>query len=290
MRKKSSISFIFKEKLSEKQNIIFWILLLLLALVPIGTVLTKIVTGAFPFWYDPARDMLSALSNLSKPTLIGPSTGIPGIFYGPYWIWLLSFGQLFSKDPKIVDFIVLAIPYFIIFPYVLTRFKKVFSTKTSLMLWLLFLLGFDTYSFYLWNPHPAPLIFLIVVLLLLLSRFDAKKIKQRLLLLVSGFSLGVLVNFHVSFGIGIAVGTFIFFILDAFFTREKKKLLSRLLLRLLNGIFFLLGFLVAFSPFILFEIRHNFSQTKTFTNALLHFGGVVTTSGLKKNSNNSRIF
>jgi hypothetical protein len=282
MRKKAPSDLILKKKLSEKQNIIFWILLSLLSLAPIGTVLIKIITGAFPFWYDPARDMLSALSNLSKPTLIGPPTGIPGIFYGPYWIWLLSFGELFSKNPKIVDFITLTIPYFIIFPYILTRFKKVLSVKTAFMLWLLFLLGFNTYSFYLWNPHPAPLIFLIVVLLLLISRFDAKEKKPRLLLLVSGFSLGILVNFHISFGIAITVGTFIFFLMDTVFTLKKEKILLDFFTRILNGVLFLFGFLFSFSPFILFEIRHNFSQTKTFINALLHVGAVVTTSGLTK--------
>src|SRR5690349_7189844 len=86
---------------------------------PILIILINIFTGNISFWYDPARDLLAGLANLHKPTLIGPTSGIPGVFYGPYWIWLLSFGQLFSHDPRIVVLIAGALPYLIFFPMVL---------------------------------------------------------------------------------------------------------------------------------------------------------------------------
>src|SRR5258706_349978 len=85
-------------------------------LIPLILVLATLFSYNLKLWYDPARDLLSAWNNLSKPTLIGPTSGIPGIFYGPYWIWLLSFGLLFSKNPLIVTFIVATIPYCLIFP------------------------------------------------------------------------------------------------------------------------------------------------------------------------------
>ena len=59
-------------------------------LFPLFLSLKNIIQGNIPFWFDNARDFLLALGNLEKPTLIGPPTGIPGVFYGPYWIWLLS--------------------------------------------------------------------------------------------------------------------------------------------------------------------------------------------------------
>lgn len=59
------------------------LLSIILSIIPALGVLQKVFLGDFAFWYDPARDMLSALSNLQKPTLIGPTSGIPGVFMDP---------------------------------------------------------------------------------------------------------------------------------------------------------------------------------------------------------------
>jgi len=77
----------------------FWLIAFGAWLLLAGFNLYAIISGNISFWYDPARDMLSAWDNLHKLTLIGSTSGIPGIFYGPYWIWLLSIPIFFSKDP-----------------------------------------------------------------------------------------------------------------------------------------------------------------------------------------------
>src|SRR3989344_7571009 len=79
-------------------------------------ILNNIFSNRISFWYDTARDLLLALENLRKPTLIGNPTGIPGIFYGPYWIWLLSLGMTITKDPALIIILLQVIPYFVIFP------------------------------------------------------------------------------------------------------------------------------------------------------------------------------
>src|SRR6187551_3411896 len=95
--------------------------------------LHNVFSASIPFWYDPARDMLMGWDNLHKFTLIGPTTGIPGLFYGPYWIWMLSLGELFSKDPRIVILIVATLPYLILFPLGLYLFvrAKIFDELTA---------------------------------------------------------------------------------------------------------------------------------------------------------------
>lgn len=42
--------------------------------IPLIFSVTSILRGDIPFWYDNARDMLLAWDNLSKPTLIGPTS------------------------------------------------------------------------------------------------------------------------------------------------------------------------------------------------------------------------
>src|SRR3989344_163041 len=124
-------------KISSLNNILL-VLYLVSIILPFIIALHSISVGNIPFWYDPARDFLLGQDNIKKLTLIGPTSGIPGIFYGPYWIWLISLGQLVSKDPRVVVFLILAIPYMVIFPFVLFRFKKIFGISTIIILWLYF--------------------------------------------------------------------------------------------------------------------------------------------------------
>src|SRR3989338_476175 len=97
---------------------------------PLLLALSSVLTGSIPFWFDPGRDLMLASDNLHKLSLIGPPSGIPGFFYGPYWIWLLSLGMLFSRDPKIIAIIVLTIPYFVIFPFALYKLSQLLDKTT----------------------------------------------------------------------------------------------------------------------------------------------------------------
>src|SRR5574342_726111 len=115
------------------------IIFALILLVPFILVLKTVLSGNIDLWYDNARDLLMALDNQRKLTLIGQPTGIPGLFYPPYWIWILSIGLFFSKDPKIVTLLVAALPYLIIFPLIWFRFSKIFGWPTIFTLWILFI-------------------------------------------------------------------------------------------------------------------------------------------------------
>lgn len=239
------------------------------------TILHKIYSGVTPFWYDPARDLLSAWDNLSHPTLIGPTSGIPGIFYGPYWIWLLSFGLLFSKDPRVVVFVTCFIPYLILFPLVLNRFSGFISRRALFVMGLLFLLNFQKYTFSLWNPYPAPFITLLIISLLVFQKWEFSRYAF-IQSVFTGFLVGLLINFHISFGIGFFFGLFIFLLIQLVIHRNIWKNL------LLHVVFWICGLLIAFSPFLLFELRHQFNQTKTALNALTHYGNVVALKGLSR--------
>jgi hypothetical protein len=102
------------------------IVIALSILYPLILSLNNILNASMPFWFDPARDFLLAFDNLKKPTLIGPPSGIPSVFYGPYWIWTISVGLVFSRDPRFVAILVSLLPYFTIFPIVLFKFSYVY--------------------------------------------------------------------------------------------------------------------------------------------------------------------
>lgn len=246
--------------------------------------LQNILRGSIPFWYDPARDLLLALDNLKKPTLIGPPAGIPGIFYGPYWIWFLSIGLLFSKDPRIVSVIVLLIPYFTLLPFIMWRIGKEWGMFTAAVLGILFLLTFNEYTKQLWNPHLAPLFFLTMVYVLASSDLTKNKRENVLKILLGGFVAGLVVNFHISFGIGVMAGIFLYFIFDVLrvIMQKKKKLKITELLKhyILSVVIFYVGVGVAFLPFLLFESRHGFQQTQAAVKTLVNPFATVGVWGL----------
>lgn len=271
------------EKTSGKLSRILFPLIGALSVLLLFYLVRKVLIGDIPFWYDPARDLLSAWGNLSKPTLIGPTSGIPGVFYGPYWIWLLSFGMLFSPDPRIITFITAFIPYVVIFPGALLL-SGVFERKNAFVIWILFLLSFNTYVVSLWNPNPAPLLFLIYLLLLYKMPFNRQKLTAYLLWVVCGFTLGILLNFHLSLGIGVLFGTGVYLLLTFArnLLRRKKSHIFSVLHFFLKIVLFVLGFVMAFGPFLVFEIRHQFIQTKTLLYTFSHYGGNIHLSGLTK--------
>ncbi len=263
------------------------IVIVLSIIYPLFLSLNNILNASIPFWFDPARDFLLALDNLSKPTLIGQPTGIPGVFYGPYWIWAISLVLKISKDPRLVAAIILLLPYFTIFPYVLFKFSKIYGLKICLFLWVLFIFSSQAYTTFLWNPHLAPLLFLILVYLTVnfpsgeLNNFEYLKI------LVAGIISGLILNTHMSFGLGVIGATIIFFVLTTLFNvlENRTHIFRFILKRAIYILVFITGLLSTLVPYFVFELRHNFLQSrsllKTITDAVFYNSASVGQTGLK---------
>lgn len=251
------------------------ILFLFLIAIPLLMSSVDIFSGSMPFWFDPARDFLQALGNQHKITLIGQPTGIPGLFYGPYWIWLLSIALLISKDPRVVQFLVLSLPYFTIFPFILYKLSKIFDLKISMVLWILFISSYIRYTVFPWNPHLAPLLVLAIFYLLITRPGSSTKLFY-LKTFTSGVLAGLVGNFNISFDVGLMIGIFIFFLLE--FLRKVK--VKNFIFLILQGFVFSTGFILTFAPFLLFEARHGFIQIKTVISTLLSPYAVVGLKGL----------
>jgi hypothetical protein len=264
------------------RNKLFWFISFILWLLIAFLFTFLILSGNIPFWYDPARDLLSAWNNLTKITLIGSTSGIPGIFYGPYWIWILSVPIFFSKDPRLATFIVCFIPYMLLFPLVIYYFKKYFSGNIILILWLFFVLGFKSYALFIWNPNISPLLFLAAIYFILSAETDEKSKTSYKRLFFSGMISGLVLNFNLSFGSVFVLGYFLFSILNTCIFKNEK-ILIKLKIIFLKLFSFLTGAIIFFVPFFVFEIRHGFEQTKTALTALINGGaGQVAIHGLTK--------
>lgn len=256
-------------------------------ILPFLIIVKPIIEGNIPFWYDPARDLLMAWDNLSKPTLIGPTSGIPGIFYGPHWIWLLSIGVAISKDPRFVVFLILTVPHFILLPLSVAKLKdKLIDWKTMISIWIISIFVLASYANQIWSPNLAPVLFFLLLTLLYLTKnaIETKSIKQFLLM---GLIQGLLLEHQISFGIALTVGWIFYFIcllVQVVFNKKNKK--KFFIHWIINAGSFAAGFLIMQAPFFLFEIRHGFMQTKslffTLSQSIVHNTPVVGQVGLTK--------
>ena len=219
--------------------------------------------GGIPFWSDPARDLLAAWDSHRKITLIGQPGGLPGVFYLPYWIWLLSLILLFTKNPAVVAFFIATLPYFVIGFWLCRKFTSVFGAVATAALAGLFLVNYQPYYTFIWNPYPAPLIFF--ALAWLIYRWSQRS------LFFAGICLALLAGFHLSFFTGVAVATGLLFagyLLAGLVRRRPTAAFLKIYLSELGSL--AAGAALVFVPFFVFEFRHGFCITRSYISAILN--------------------
>jgi len=213
------------------------------------------LTNSFAFTYDVGRDLLEAAKIVREHNLIliGQTTGLPGLFYGPWWHYILSIPFILSNgNPQGIDL------FFVLLGAITFLLGYVFGKRLSgpfLGIILVSLIAVSPYMIFLssqiWNPNIAPF-FIILLLLILKKIFDKGFVKNRALLLALGLLLGLLIDTEIIFGALFFVGIVLSFVLIF-----RRKILNW------NLLYVALGILLILSPRILFEFRHNFIMTRT---------------------------
>ena len=238
-----------------RKLLIFFILLTILA---IGSWLRLggIISNSFAFTYDVGRDMLAVQDIVvnHKISLIGQTTGIEGIFYGPWWYFILSVPFFISSgNPQGIAFFMGAIGIStILLGYIVGR--KIGGVFLGIIVatFISFSPVMVSTSSQIWNPNPIPFFVLLVFLMLYMISFGAKhKTSNAKYLLFLGFLLAIIIDMEIIFGILFFLGICISLV---FIFRKN--------LRIKEILFFVLGILFVFSPRIIFEIRHDFLMTK----------------------------
>lgn len=196
------------------------------------------------FWYDQGRDALVIwdLIHKGKFFLIGPTTGIEGVFRGPWYYWLITpFYYLGHGNP------VLPLAFLVIISilsiYVIYKVGEELGGKKLAVL-SAFITAISIYiiNSSRWLSNPTPMFLIGTSLIWAVFKFLDKK-KWALPLI--GFLSGMATQF------GSAMEIFYIPILLFIFIWQRK-LLPRFNVVVLS----LLTFLVAFLPQIFFEIRH----------------------------------
>jgi len=207
-----------------------------------------------PYTYDQGRDFIKVQQIVRdlNPTLIGPTTGIPGLFHGAWWYYFLAIPYIIFSGLPIGFSIFIFINCFlqlILFSYFL---KKEFGWLPALI-FALFVTGspyFIMMSFFVISSvFCFPFILLFLYSAYLFLKTENKKYFFWLFLWI-GFIL------EAELPTGLFTGTA--FVLTLLFLGKIKLLLSK------DGFKkACLGFIIPTTPRLLFEVIKGFPQSKT---------------------------
>ena len=234
-------------KINKILEIILLFFIICIALLPRSI---EVLNKNYIFGFDQGRDYL-AVKNIvvdHKPTLIGSEVGaggagLNGIFQGPLYYYFLSIPFLLTKgDPYggVVLMFVLSV-LSVVFSYLFG--KKVLGTIGGLIAGLLFALSpmFIAQARFTWNSNPSTL---FILLAFCFAYLGIKKKNKYIFL--SSFFAGFVYNFQFAVSIPLSVSIFLFYIFIVKLRDIKKYLIL------------FSGFIIAFLPGLLFELRHGF--------------------------------
>lgn len=210
--------------------------------------------GNFPFQYDNAKDSLIMMDMWSQkdPALVGPTTSIPGLFYGPFWYYLaLPFNVIANFHPYAGVAMVLLLGIgnlYLFFRYVNPFTAFLYVTSIGII-------GTQQNA---WTPYMTSLI--MTPLLLLFLRFAKQKKTDVLTVIATAFFISLLFHFQVAYAIVFVPIALVILL------RYRNKL----------GIHqWLIGFatfLVTLVPSLVFELKHDFLQTKSVISFIQNYG------------------
>lgn len=214
------------------------------------------LTNLLGFWYDQGRDALVIWDFLhyGKFFLIGPVTGIDGIYLGPFYYYLLAPFYFIGRGNPVFPAVELAL--FNVGAGFLLYYlgKKIFHPAVGLIAAFLWGFSYNLVTFSRWLANPTPLPFFALLTVLLLYKFIKGKINN---LIYACFMLGLCLQLEA------ASATFFipsFFLIIIW---QRKKLTIKLLLLSFSAFF------ITLLPQIYFNFRHEGILVSAFKKFLI---------------------
>lgn len=243
------------------KNLFIYLLIVIIAFFALFPRIIEVLNQNYVFGFDQGRDFL-AVHNIvvnHKFTLIGPelgsgSAGFSGIFHGPFFYYLLAIPfVIFNGDPYsgIVLMFLFGI-FTMVFSYFLG--KKLFGCTGGLIIALLIAISpsLISHSRLVWLPHVTSLFILLTFYFIYTMNKSNKNV------FFAAFFSGFIYNFEFAITVPLVLALCIYSVYIFRFKQLKQY------------IFLFLGLIVAFSPMILFELRHGFLGTRGVIDYLTH--------------------
>jgi len=238
------------------------ILYSLLLLVIIIALILRVyrIEDLLGFYYDQGRDALVVwhLWHSGKLFLIGPVSGLAGIFLGPLYYYLITpFYILGGGDPRFPAFF-LALLSVLALPVIYVIGKQMESRLAGFL--AVFIASFSYYLILAgrWLSNPTPILFSSTLLLFCMCQITVEKSKKDFWWILVALLLGISLQFES------ASAVFYLPMIAVFGLWQRKRLPTFKIF--LMGCFI---FLVSVFPQILFNFRHENIIVKSFERVLV---------------------
>ncbi len=247
----------------------------LLALILIIAAFLRLyrIADYMTFLGDEGRDVLVVYNILhGHLTLLGPTSSVGGFFLGPiYYYFMVPFLLLFNYNP--VGPAVMIALFGILTVWLLYKFtSEFFNRKVALISALLYSISpvVISYSRSSWNPNPFPFFSLLTLFILYKAKLNNK---MKYLFLV-GILFGICMQLHY---LAIFLGVIILlYVLLINLFNNSKQILKSFVKTSKDYVYIFVGFIIGWSPFLAFEIRHGFMDFKNIYEFVLHSGNTGT--------------
>lgn len=225
------------------------ITIFLLGLILIGIVLRVFRNDQILwFFYDQGRDALIIwdLIYKGKLTLIGPVTGLPGVFLGPFYYYLIAPAYYVGGgDPAVAaSFVSILATLGVIFIYLI---GKEINKTAGIFAAILAVFSLNWIKNDRWLSNPAPLSFFAPLTIWMLYLTSKNPVRYALL---TGLLLGINLQLEASGSFFTLISAIIWIVITKVFKNIKAILLG------------VSGFLITLLPQLLFDLRHDWLITK----------------------------
>jgi 4-amino-4-deoxy-L-arabinose transferase-like glycosyltransferase len=207
-------------------------------------------------------------------TLLGPTSSVGGFFLGPiYYYFMAPFLWLFNYNP--VGPAVMVALFGIATVWLIYIFcADLFNPKIGIIASFLYAISplVISYSRSSWNPNPLPF-FSLLILFILYKGVLKNKLK---LFFIVGILLGIAMQLHY-LATFLAAVIFFYVLLSELF--NSKTSVQKIILPLAKKYLSIFaGFMIGWSPFLAFELRHGFLDFKNIFNFIIHSGNTGTSA------------
>ena len=220
------------------------------------------------FGFDHDQDLFSWIVKdiiiEQHPRLIGQLTSIDGVFIGPLFYYLLvPFFALFGMNPLAAYIPVIIIGLFTILSIYYT-FNKIFGLSVALIASYLYAVSYPIVMIDRWVVPTQPVFLWSVWFLYCLFSILMGNLK---VIPILGLLLGLIWHIHTG-------------LLPLVILIPVVLYLSRKKIEIRQFIYGSSLFLIGFLPYLIFEFRHGFSQTKSLFQTINMSGGIDKTAKL----------
>ncbi len=221
------------------------------------------------FLGDEGRDVIVVRNILDGDlTFLGPRSSAGDFYLGPVYYYMMAPFLFLSNYHPVGPAIMVAL-FSVATVYLIYRAgKEFFNQKTGLIAALLYSISplVIIHSRSSWNPNVMPFFSIAA----LYSAYKGIERRNYYFLGLSGVLLGIAMQLHY---LTIFLGGILFFYIIAVEILSKGEK-NRVFELFKKYIAVFIGFILGFSPFLLFEIKHGFPNTKTIFNFILSSGDV----------------